>query len=401
MGNEVVIIQADQGLPESWRACILLGDSHTTDKGPGDLSWQAELAELLRRQWSQEGLLVIILENLYEPTIKNGDTEHFVEFNQWYRYANQVADVAAYWWPADTDARLILTTWAAWRGDRPLVYGASPELMPKVRKLGHDDRNPVSVAASLTEMATIILDRIGLGAQRSSGEREVPLSVWNTDSFQRWHKTQTGVGNKLLSAKLEWTFNVGKDRPTPLFWAVHASIYIKSEDRVKNNEVVISRPDTSVMMLYRPGRTIDETVIVLVREFRAPASTPDGLVHELPGGSGEETDKLGQAIKETEDEIGLTIERRRVRKYDDRQLAATVSAHQAHLYAVEISDDELSQLQALKSAPHGVASDTELTWTEVATLREIRQQRLVDWSTIGMISQVVLDLYGDSAGCWD
>ena len=245
-------------------------------------------------------------------------------------------------------------------------------------------------------MAAAILNKLGSAAQRSGGEREVPLCVWKTDSFQRWYGTQVAAENKLLSARLVWTFNIGDEQLTPLYWALHVRMHIGDEDRIKANEVVISRPDISVMMLYRPGPSIDETVIVLVREFRAPASTPDGLVHELPGGSGKETGKLDQAIKEAEEEIGLTIDPRRVRAYGDRQLSATVSAHHAFLFAVEISDDELARLQALKSAPHGVASDTELTWAEVATFREIRQRRFVDWSTIGMISQVLLDRYGGS-----
>ena len=165
-----------------------------------------------------------------------------------------------------------------------------------------------------------------------------------------------------------------------------------AEDRVKTNEVVISRPDISVLALYQRGATIDDTAIVLVREFRSPASTPDGLVHELPGGSGTaEAGALDQAVRETEEETGLAIDVRRIRAHGSRQLAATVSAHHAHLFAAEITGDELARLRATQSTPHGAADDTEQTWTEITTFGEIRENRLVDWATIGMIAEVVLD----------
>lgn len=127
-----------------------------------------------------------------------------------------------------------------------------------------------------------------------------------------------------------------------VYWALHVRIYVRAEERAKSNEVVISRPDISVMALYQRGATIDDTTIVLVREFRSPASTPDGLVPELPGGSAEaEASAVDQAITETEEETGLAIDVRRIREHGSRQLAATMSAHHAHLFAAEITDEEL------------------------------------------------------------
>jgi ADP-ribose pyrophosphatase YjhB (NUDIX family) len=130
---------------------------------------------------------------------------------------------------------------------------------------------------------------------------------------------------------------------------------------------------------------------VLVREFRSPASTPDGFVHELPGGSGaQKAEALDQAVRETEEETGLAIDAQRLRMHGSRQLAATVSAHHAHLFAAEITDDEFAWLRTTLSAPHG-ASDGEQTWTEITTFGEIREGRLVDWATLGMIAEAVLD----------
>jgi hypothetical protein len=67
-----------------------------------------------------------------------------------------------------------------------------------------------------------------------------------------------------------------------------------------------------------------------------------------------------------------------------------MSAHHAHLFAAAITDDELARLRAARSVPHG-AGNSEQTWPEIATFREIRRRRLVDWATLGMIADAVLD----------
>jgi 8-oxo-dGTP pyrophosphatase MutT (NUDIX family) len=388
--SEVVTVRASEPLPDSWRACVLLGDTTPFRWQSADNHWRTDLAEMLRLQWSGDGRLVIALQD------SGPARDESPEEKRWSRIG-AIADVAAYWWPDDTDPRLEATL-AACHDGHPLVYGTSTGVLRAGQAWQGSDHNLASAVTSLSEMAAAILESLDRGAYRAGGERDVPLSIWRTDSFQRWYRAQMAAGNTLLAARLVWTFNIGSKKPVPLFWALHVSMHIGGEDRVKANEVVISRPDISTMTLYRPGPSIDETVVVLIREFRGPASTPDGLVHELPGGSGGEASELDQAIMEAEEEVGITIEPRRVRAYGGRQLAGTLSAHQAHLFAAEISDEELSRLRSLQSVPHGNASDTELTWTEIATFREVRQKRLVDWATIGMIAQVLFDYFDESPG---
>lgn len=217
----------------------------------------------------------------------------------------------------------------------------------------------------------------------------VPLPVWRTPSFQQWYAAQVAAGNTLLNARQEWTFSAGADDPLLFYWALRVSMHIAAEDRVKSNEVVLSRPDISVMALYKRAATLDDAIVVLVREFRSPAATPDGFVHELPGGSAP-GDPLEQAVTEAEEETGLAIDAARLTMHGSRQLAATMSAHHAHLFAAEITDEELALLRAGQAQAHG-AGETERTWTEITTFGEIRRQRLVDWATLGMIADVLLD----------
>lgn len=387
MAGEVITACAGQQPPASWDACIFIGGPAPGASSSGS-PWLPEVIALLRERWAGDGRLVVLLP---EPSSGARDDDDD-ELMDWYGHAVDVADVAMFWWPEDADPRLMFTTLAAWNDSQRVVHGTPPHLPQSRYLLKYANRHAMSTATTLAGMVSAVLDKIGSGARRAAGEREVPLPVWQTDSFQRWYAAQTSAGNTLLGARQVWTFSAGQDKRFLLYWALHVRVYVRGEDRVKTNEVVISRPDISVLALYQRGATIDDTAIVLVREFRSPASTPDGLVHELPGGSGTaEAGALDQAVRETEEETGLAIDVRRIRAHGSRQLAATVSAHHAHLFAAEITGDELAWLRATQSTPHGVADDTEQTWTEITTFGEIRENRLVDWATLGMIAEVVLD----------
>ncbi|TDC69158.1 hypothetical protein E1200_09505 [Actinomadura sp. GC306] len=222
------------------------------------------------------------------------------------------------------------------------------------------------------------------------GERDVPLDVRRTPSFQRWYHAQRRAGNTLQGARLVWVSRIGPEPGAVFFWALHVRMHVAAEDRIKDNEIVLSRPDVSTVALYQRGPSLDETVVVLVREFRSPASTPDGNVHELPGGSTMGSGgPLAQAADEVAEETGLVLDAGRFRAHGSRQVAATVSAHHAHLFSVEITDDELEQLRDMQGRPHGVHSDSERTWIEITTYGEIRRTSLVDWATLGMLAEAL------------
>lgn len=381
MASEVITIRVGQRPPGSWDACLFIAGP-MPDLGPSAVSWHPEFIALLRDQWKYDGSLVVFVPDQGRCDRDNAD---------WYVRARDIADVAVLWWPDDSQLSLMPSVLAGWQESQRVVLGA-PSRAPRSRDLLKlAESQALSTADTLAGLARAALDKIGDGARRTAGEREVPLPVWRTPSFQRWYSAQTTAGNTLLGARPVWTFSTGPGQRFLLYWALHVRVRVRAEDRVKSNEVVISRPDISVVALYRRGATIDDTTIVLIREFRSSASTLDGFVHELPSGSGSAgADALDQAITETEEETGLAVDPSRIRVHGSRQLAATVSAHHAHLFAAEITDDELIRLSAARSAPHG-ASDGERTWPEITTFAEIRRERLVDWATLGMITAALLD----------
>src|ERR1700722_12775254 len=387
MAGEVITVWAGQQPPEFWDASVFIGGSMPAP-APSAAPWQAEVITLLRDGWTGAGRLVVFVS---EPDGHGRDVVAEDLIN-WHRHALDAADVVMFWWPDNTDPQWRSASLAAWGDSSRVVHGTPPNTSLSGYLTKYADAQAISSATTLAELASIGLEKIGRGARRAAGERDVPLTVWRSESFQRWYSAQTAAGNNLLGARQVWTFSAGPLQASLIYWALHVRMYVQAEKRVKSNEVVISRPDISVMALYHRGPTIDDTSIVLVREFRSPASSPDGLVHELPGGSATTGGSaLDQAISETEEETGLTIEVQRIRSHGSRQLAATMSAHHAHLFAAEISDDELARLRASQMTPHG-AGGTERTWPEITTYRELREQHLVDWATLGMVTEALLDM---------
>ena len=283
-----------------------------------------------------------------------------------------------------------------WNGRDParLVLG-TPDGAASVRYQQHyANRLGVPLFKTLDEAVVAVAAILGDGAARSGGECHVPLHVWGTPAFQGWYTAQRAAGNRLDGARVEWVFRAGPRRAV-FFWALHVNMWVEAEQRHKNNEVVLARPDASAVVLYRPGLTPLDAEIVLVREFRAPAATTDGYVWELPGGSGWEanTPPAVQACAEVQEETGLVLDPSQLRVGPARQVAATMSAHKAHLFAALLSAEQMDGLRRQEAAgvTHGIVEDTERTSVRVRTVRQILAGTEVDWSVLGMILSVVAE----------
>jgi len=384
MASEVVVVHANETPPESWDAAVFLAGP--LPRSADVPAWNREAASLLQERWRKDGRLVV-----FTPELREGVLADYTGQVEWEHRWLHAADVILFWVPRDLTTMPAFTTnieWGAWYDSGKVVFGA-PAAAPKNEYLLHlAETQGVPIADTLAGAADAALAMVGDGARREGGERSVPLLVWRTDSFQTWYGAQRTAGNTLMDARVEWTFRVGPDRAVVHYWAAHVQVHVAAEDRVKSNEVVLARPDAMQVLLYRPGASLDATVVVLVREFRSPAATADGFVHELPGGSGDETEPAVQAAAEVQEETGLAIAAERLRPVGVRQVSATVSTHRAHLFAAEITEAELAWLRDHEGTPNG-AGDTERTWIEIAAYGDIRKHGLADWATLGMIAQAL------------
>ncbi len=305
------------------------------------------------------------------------------------------ADVILFWVPRDLAALPGFTTnveFGEWMRSGKVVFGA-PVNAPKVRYLlAKAERRAIPMATSLGAVIDLALQRLGAGAERRDGECTVPLGIWNTSSFQSWYRSQRNAGNRLDGARVEWTFSYGPQHELLFLWALRANVYCAAEQRNKRNEFVLGRPDIASVLLFHPGPTLLDTTVVFVKEFRIPAATPDGFIHELPGGSSwDEQDMRHVARDEVREETGRNnIALRRFRKIDTRQMYGTLSANRAHLYTVLLRDDELDDLKRLRGRVFGLVEHGERTSIEIMTVRQLLRRKDVDWSTLGMVLAALL-----------
>lgn len=331
---------------------------------------------------------------VFNPEYRDGNPPEGLDYNgqvNWEKECLNLADVIVFWVPRDIEGGyLALTTnteFGFWARSGKAVLGFPPESDKNEYLEWLGEGNNVPVFDSLGDTLAKALEIIGEGAQRTGGARHVPLFIWRTPMFQSWYRSQISAGNRLDDARVEWSFTL-KDRV--FSWILWVKVWIGSERRHKENEFVFARTDIACVVLYHTPEEslteIQDTRVVLVREYRSPARNSDCFVHEVPGGSIDAERPVEAALREVEEETSIKVAPERVKALGSRQLASTLSAHHAHLWAVELSAEEMAQATELASSPRAYGEDEEeRTYVEVMTVRQLLKSDLVDWSNLGMI----------------
>lgn len=398
------VVYALQDPPEDWTKAIFLAGPTPRAENPVP-SWRPEAIKLLESM-GYDGVVFV-------PEAEDGNwAKNYLDQIEWETLGLKMADAIIFWVPRDLDTMPAFTTnveYGRWVGSYKTVLG-HPKDAPKTRYLdallaevseGHEEWHP-----TLEGTLKAAVERLGAGASRSGGERYVPLHIWQTPMFQSWYAALKRVGNRLDEADVRWTFLMPKAR-TVFSWVLWVKVWVASEGRHKANEWVFARKDISTVVLYQSWVPEDlagitgaqlrdvlmATELALVKEFRSPVRNADGFVYELAGGSSnKDRDPFAVARDEVHEETGLLISKDRFREIGGRQVAATLSAHQAHLFAVELSNSEMDQVRQIAASgeTRGVEEDTERTYMEVKTLGEMLDEGLVDWSMVGMVTQTVL-----------
>lgn len=383
------IVYAQEEVPQSFSKAIFLAGP--TPRSNTVSSWRPEAIRIFE-SLGYDGIIFV-------PEPRDGKWQGgYTDQIEWEEKCLHMADSILFWIPRNMETMPALTTnteWGIWMNSGKVVLGVPSDAVSVSYQKYYAEKLKVPQAETLEETVRKALDMVGVGALRTAGEREVPLCVWNTEHFQQWYFSQKLAGNRLDGARVEWTFRVGPQRNFFLLWALHVNIYIASENRNKTNEVFVARPDIATIVMFKRGvKSFQEDVdIVLIREFRSSTTTTDGFIWEVPSGSSfkQKESSLVLAAAECEEETGIVIDPIRIRFHGFRQMVSTLSAHRAHLFSVEITDDELEFLRSQSGIAHGVLEDTERTYVEVVKLKEIMEGNKVDWSMLGMIMSVIFD----------
>lgn len=360
--------------------------------------------EASHANWRIEALAIFerlgFTGDVYIPLPRDGAVPHdYLTQANWEQDAMDRADVIAFWVPRELQTLPAFTTNVEFgqKVTGPNVVFGPPDA-PKNRFLAYlAERHCVPCLNTLEEVLRAAVAMVGTGAERTGGECAVPLYLWKTPSFAVWYASQKAAGNRLDGCKVTFTFRVGPHKSIVLFWGAHVNVFVASEQRNKTNEIVIGRPDIKHTVGYVPSLDGDwkKVKVILVREFRSPARTADGFIREIPGGSGFKPVRPEvDAANEFKEETGIPVAPDRLRLHEPRQLAGTTTAHCAHLFSVQLTQEELAramQLQEEKAA-QGNIDETERTYVEVCTVEDLLASPCIDWTNLGMILSVVTQL---------
>jgi 8-oxo-dGTP pyrophosphatase MutT (NUDIX family) len=395
------LVFSDHILPFAVTKSIFLAGPSPRKAGTGDdcYDWRHEAVAHLKAA-KYDGTVFIPAPSAVFHGRAYADDVSYDNQIAWEKQARSMADQLVFWVPRVIDRTRKdlglpgMTTNVEFGEDQSsgkLVYGR-PADAPKCRYLD-ECANARGVAVHDTLEATLdtAMVALGAGAARAGGEAQVPLFIWRTPQFQTWYANLKAAGNVLHGAKVLFNATVGAGMVFSYVLAVR--IWVTAENRFKSNEMVFARRDIGVVLAYHEDPAANTVKIVLVREFRSTVNNPEGYVYELPGGSSTNGDAPmpDVARDELNEESGLAIgEANRFRYIGKRQLAASAVAHQAHVYAVRLTAEEIAELEAAaenKNA-YGDVAESERTYVHVVRIQDLFKIP-VDYSTLGIVFEAM------------
>jgi nucleoside 2-deoxyribosyltransferase len=377
------VIYAGEKPPETFTKSIFLAGP--TPRSQDVESWRPEALRLLEEN-GFDGVVFV-------PEDESGEYQHsYVGQVQWEHKCLNMSDVILFWIPRDMEKLPGMTTnveFGHYITSGKVILGY-PENTPKTKYLEwmFFKHHGKEIYDELPDLIRYAMHRCGEGAERTGGERCVPLRIWNQRHFQDWIAQVKRNGNRLDRASVRWVGYVNKGS-YPFAWAMHVSIWVGEEKRHKDNEFIFTRPDLASIVLYQqPESEWDDHKIVIIKEFRSTCRNESGFVFDLASGSSFREGMANIAAAEIMEETGLNIPPERIEKIGSRQPLATFSTHHAHLFRVELFPEEMKFVEdhVANNTMFGNTHESEQTYLEVYKLQNLISDPVdVDWATLGMI----------------
>ena len=382
------IIYYEDSIPDVVNRSIFLAGP--TPRYDNVRSWRPEALRLLKEK-GYDGVV-------YVPESRRGSFSNNIFANydgmvEWEKRCLNQADVILFWVPRNMENLHGFTTnveFGHWVKSGKCVYGR-PDGAPHTGYLDWMYEDVAKRIRNVTLSSTIdeAIDKESIGFPRTGGERFIPLQIWRTEAFQQWYQAHKKAGNRLDDARPLWSF-VPRGSPSVFSFVLWVKIWIKEEQRHKENEWIFARRDISTVVLH--GRSPYNPEIVLVKEFRSPVRNKECFVLENPSGSSSKPNQnmYELAAHEVEEETSLVISPCRLVHYGSKQLCATLSTHYSDLFGCELSDEEINKVKEISESKKsfGIESDSEKTYLYVCKATELFDLG-VDWATIGMVYAVL------------
>lgn len=397
------LVYAGEELPSSITKSIFLAGPTLRGEDENTIEWRMQAVQILYAM-GYDGVV-------YLPLKRDGvfkDTEEaYVEQVEWEETCLNACDKILFWCDFEKESLPGLTTrdeWGTWKYSGKCVFGKNDGAYKARYAEYYANKLKVPVYNNLYLALARCMQELGEGAIRSYGEVTVPLEIWNHSAFRSWYNNLKSAGNELHACRVLSWHRIPSNNKLFAF-SMWAKVFVKKENRYKSNEFFFGRPDISCCVLYSPSMmngelSVMDTEVVLIKEFRVPVNNEAGYVFEVPGGSSFNPDEApGITVQhEVEEETGLKIDKSRLVYIGTKQLQATTLSHQAHVWSYELIQPELDYLKSIKGKVQGNEADTERTYVEVVTLRELLDNKKYyiegsvypDWATVGMVLQSVI-----------
>lgn len=167
---------------------------------------------------------------------------------EWEEYCLNVADCIVFWVPRVMATMPALTTnveYGMWYDSGKIVLGA-PDRAVSVRYLQYyAGKYRIPSFNTLEDTLKSALKMIGNGSLRVSGEREVPLCIWQNMDFKNWYVPKKMSGQILNSARVVWIYRMDQGDKDYFSFALRVKIG-KSDTRDKivifsydNSEIIV------------------------------------------------------------------------------------------------------------------------------------------------------------------